>query len=327
MWCAQAFAADRGIIVTSDELASTAANAQSSNDFQITAGSEGVIPVSVEAGEPIIDVVIDGRGPFPMTLDTGTEDTLTPEAAALLGLEIKGSGTERTSSGRAMSNAFTQVIAMQIGNARMMDQPFRVVPVPLYLTDRGHQPSLAGFIGYEVLARFAVRLDYENKTITLKPASSFRYEGNGTHLPLLFTGDTPVVQAAADGIPGTFAIDTGSQGGLTLRREFVERHRLEAHHPRQLRIKSGAVDRPYEAIITRLDRFEIADSRIDRPAARFPSNKNAAWPPFAKVDGSIGYEILRQFVLTFATRTTTSGWSVRPLSVRRLFRGRRAFRP
>ena len=65
------------------------------------------------------------------------------------------------------------------------------------------------------------------------------------------------------------------------------------------RIKSGAIDRPYEAIITRLDRFEIADSRIDRPAARFPSNKIAAWPPFAKVDGSIGYEILRQFVLTF----------------------------
>ncbi len=104
MWCAQAFAADRGIIVTSDEPASTATNAQSSKDFQIFAGSEGVIPVSVEAGEPIIDVVIDGRGPFPMTIGTGTEDTLAPEAAALLGLEIKGSGTEHTSSGRTMSN-------------------------------------------------------------------------------------------------------------------------------------------------------------------------------------------------------------------------------
>lgn len=264
-----------------------------------SAGYEDAIPVAVEAGEPIIDVLIDGRGPFPMIVDTGAANTLTPETAALLGLEIIGSGTALTSSGRATSSTFTQVSAIQLGHARLTDQSFGVVPMPLYFTDRGHRSPLAGLIGYEVLAEFVVRLDYANKTMTLTPASSFHYAGNGAHLLLGFTGNTPTVQVAADGIPGAFAIDTGSQGGLTPRREFVERSHLESHHPRQLRIKSGAVDAPYEAIMTRLDRFDIAGSRIDRPATRFPSNANATWPPFADVDGSIGYEILRQFVLTF----------------------------
>jgi C-terminal processing protease CtpA/Prc len=51
--------------------------------------------------------------------------------------------------------------------------------------------------------------------------------------------------------------------------------------------------------MTRLDRFDIAASRTERPATRFPSNVNAGWPPFAAVDGSIGYEILKQFIITF----------------------------
>lgn len=272
---------------------------QSSMDSRIIFGSEAVIPISVEAGEPIIEVTINGRGPFPMVFDTGAEDILTPEAAAALGLEINGRGTARTLSGGTISTAFTQVNTVRIGNAEMTDQRFSVAAVPLYFTDRGSRPPLAGFIGYEFLARFAVRLDYANKTLTLKPAAGFRFEGNGTYLPLLFTGNTPAVRAAADGIPGIFAIDTGDEGALALRREFVERHRLEIHHPQELRIKSGAADRPYEAIMTRLDRFDIAKSRIERPATRFPSNQLAGWPPFADVDGSIGYEILRQFIITF----------------------------
>jgi hypothetical protein len=60
----------------------------------------------------------------------------------------------------------------------------------------------------------------------------------------------------------------------------------------------GPFPRPYEAIMTRLDRFDIAKSRIERPATRFPSNRMAGWPPFADVDGNIGYEILRQFLIT-----------------------------
>ena len=45
----------------------------------------------------------------------------------------------------------------------MTNQPFAVLGLPSYVTDRGSRPPLAGFIGYELLARFAARLDYENK--------------------------------------------------------------------------------------------------------------------------------------------------------------------
>jgi hypothetical protein len=269
-----------------------------SMDSRMVSGSETIVPFSIENGQVIVDVRINDRGPFPMMFDTGTSDALTPEAAAELGLEIKSTGTGRASGERDIPISHTHVASMRLGNAEMTDQPFVVIAVPLYLRDRGSRPPLAGFIGYELLARFAVRLDYEGRTLTLKAARDFRYDGSGARLPFVFTGKTPAAPAAADGIVGTFAIDTGSSGALALRREFVERHGFEARHPSGIRIKAAGVAGAYETIMTRIDRFDIAESPIERPATRFPSNGKGGIP-FTDADGSIGYEILRQFVITF----------------------------
>ena len=289
---APAFAADRPVSADADVPAAR------SPDFRVISGSEAVVPVSIEAGAVIVDVRINGRGPFPLMFDTGAEDTLTPETAASLGLKTEGSGSFQDSGGDRVAITFTRTHTVSLGHAEMTDQRFAVLGLPPYVTDRGSRSPLAGFIGYELLARFAARLDYDRKTLTLTPGPDFRYHAKGERVPLSFAEKTPVVPAVADGIAGKFVIDTGSSGALTLRREFVEAHDLETRHPAALRIKSVGAAGPFEAILMRLDRFEIADSRIDRPATRYPSIRGEGLP-FTDVDGSIGYEILRQFAITF----------------------------
>src|SRR6266481_3391847 len=123
-----------------------AAEGEGSADFRIISGSESVVPVSVEAGEVIVDVSINGRGPFPLIFDTGAEDTVTPETAAAIGLKTEGTGTFRDSGGGTLPIAFTRVAAVRLGDAEMTDQPFAVLALPLYLTDRGNRPPIAGFI-------------------------------------------------------------------------------------------------------------------------------------------------------------------------------------
>lgn len=233
-----------------------------------------------------------------MMFDTGGVEAVTPEAAAALGLEVEGDGTALGSGEAAIAVAFTRVKEMRLGDAKLLDQTLLVSPLPRFVTDRGARPPLAGFVGYELLARFAVRLDYEGITMTLTPAQKFRYGGTGICVPLAFADKIPVIPAAADGITGTFEIDTGSSSALVLQREFVEQHGFEARHPSVLRMKIGGVDGVFETIITRLDRFGIAKSEIERPAAEFPSNGKSGLP-VTGVDGSIGYQILRQFVITF----------------------------
>ena len=278
-----------------------AAEAEGSADSRIISGLESVVPVSVEAGEVIVDVSIDGRGPFPLIFDTGAENAVTPEIAAALGLKTEGTGTVRDSGGGSLSIAFTRVAEVRIGDAEMSDQRFSVLPLPRHVTDRGNRPAIAGFIGYELLTRFAVRLDYGHSILTLRPGTDFRYEGKGVRVPFTLAGNTAVVPGAADGIEGRFVVDTGSTGALTLRRAFVEDHGLDARHPSALRIKSIGAAGPFETILMRLDRFDIAGSRIDRPATRYASIGQQGLP-FTDIDGSIGYEILRQFVITFDYR-------------------------
>jgi hypothetical protein len=58
-----------------------AGEAEGSTDSRIISGSESVVPVSVEAGEVVVDVSINGRGPFPLIFDTGADDAVTPEMA------------------------------------------------------------------------------------------------------------------------------------------------------------------------------------------------------------------------------------------------------
>lgn len=263
-------------------------------------GSDGktVVPISVENGLVIVDVTIDGRGPFPMMFDTGGVEAVTPETASALGLQVRGRDTARGSAEGAIPVAFTHVKEMRVGDAELLDQPLIVSPLPRFFTDRGGWPPLAGFLGYELLTQFAVRLDYEERTITLTPTRDFRYGGGGACVPLVFADKIPVVPAAADGFVGRFEIDTGSSSALVLQRQFVEQHGFETGHPNVLRMKVGGVDGVFESMATRLDSFGLAKSEIERPAAEFPSNGESGLP-VTDVDGSIGYQILRQFVITF----------------------------
>ena len=143
-----------------------------------------------------------------------------------------------------------------------------------------------------------MRLDYDHRMVTLTRVRDFHHRAGGKREPLVFVDKLPVVPAAVDGIAGKFEIDTGSSAALVLQRKFVEQHGLEVRHPGGLRMKSGGVDGVFETIITRVDGFGIANAEIARPAAEFPEQGRSG-TPLTEVDGSIGYQILRQFVITF----------------------------
>ena len=65
---------------------------------------ESAVPVSVENGQIIVNVSINGQGPFSMTFDTGGVEAVTPEAA--LGLTSEGSGTMHGSGDGKIPVAF-----------------------------------------------------------------------------------------------------------------------------------------------------------------------------------------------------------------------------
>ena len=136
-----------------------------------------ILPVSVENGQLIVNANINGQGPFPMMFDTGSVEAITPKTATALGLSVEGAGTVRGSGERAVSVALTHLQTLRLGGAELSDIALPVIPLPQFITDRGNRAPLAGLIGFGVLSRFAVRLSYDDRTLTLIPAEDFRYSG------------------------------------------------------------------------------------------------------------------------------------------------------
>ena len=149
-----------------------------------------ILPVSVENGQLIVNANINGQGPFPMLFDTGSVEAITPKIATALGLSVEGAGTVRGSGERAVSVALTHLQTLRLGGAELSDIALPVIPLPQFITDRGNRPPLAGLIGFGVLSRFAVRLSYDDQTLTLIPAGDFRYSGRGERVPLFFADKT-----------------------------------------------------------------------------------------------------------------------------------------
>jgi hypothetical protein len=256
------------------------------------------IPFSIANGQVVVNATINGHGPFPMMFDTGSVEALTPATASALGLAIAGSGTLRGAAEQVVPVSGATIREVRLGEASITDVRVPVAPLPRFFEDRGDQPPLAGFLGYEFLARFAIRLDYQRKTLTPTPADQFHYWGAGERVALFFADKLPVIAAAADGIAGQFEIDAGSSNALVLQASFADRNNLSLRHPSALRMKAGGVDGVFKIAATRLDSFKIGHNTIERPAAELPLNGRAGLP-VASLDGSIGYPILRQFTITF----------------------------
>src|SRR5580658_2454929 len=152
-------------------------------DDSSVVGGKTVVPIE-HNGFVIVNAMINGQGPFGFILDTGGHDILTPEAAKSIGLVLEGAGSSGGSGEGRVSEKYARVSRVDIGGMTMRDQTFTVLPMSYATVEQGPRPPLAGILGLEVFERFAVRLDYLGKTLTLEPLKTFVHHGSGTAVPL-----------------------------------------------------------------------------------------------------------------------------------------------
>ena len=133
-------------------------------------------PVKVFHGLPIVSLCINGRGPYELLLDTGTESTLVDQKLAR---ELQLTIVDRTQLitpngmhpvGRAIAETVT------VGSRRLANIEFLVDDLrELHSVD----PQLRGILGQNVLAHFNFVLDYRHRQLEFEPAA----EESGIEIP------------------------------------------------------------------------------------------------------------------------------------------------
>jgi len=138
------------------------------------------VPLRVDKGVIFFDVMVDGKGPFAFILDPAADGGIT--------------GTRYISLDGAPVD--TAKVDISVGTLHLGTLPLRVFDGDGAYLDPKHDPAagpIAGTLGPELLARFAMRLDYGHAALGFTPLAAFQYQGKGKALPLVFHDVMPLI--------------------------------------------------------------------------------------------------------------------------------------
>ncbi len=163
-----------------------------------------------------------------------------------------------------------------------------------------------GILGHEFLAQYVVRIDFDDRELTLYDPKSFSYTGSGTVLPIEMRQGIPIVKArfglpGRNPIEGEFLVDAPYRGVVEFATPFIRRHDLltaaRKLTPRLIPGIGVGVGGPGPRDEGRIEWIELGPYRMKLPVAAFAEAKAGA---FGRTDiaGIIGDELLRRFTVT-----------------------------
>ena len=182
---------------------------------------DSVLAASADAAHRMtVPVTVNGRGPFPFIVDTGSTATVLSDAlAAQLGLRPGGKLLVKAATGVAESGA-VRVESLAVGRRRLANL---LTPV-LARSDLG----ALGLLGIDAMSRQKLVMDFRKNQMLLTTSSRRRED------PRAFTvtakskyGQLLLVDCNVEGMPLYVILDTGSEltiGNVTMR-TMLERHR------------------------------------------------------------------------------------------------------
>ena len=133
--------------------------------------TQGVtVPAEIRHGDQgstlvVVEVVIHGKGPYPMALDTGASLTLIDRGLAdKLGLKVAGPPEQITGVGGAQQVTPVNISNWSLGKAQLPSMTITSAP----LSDLQNSAGVDGLLGSDMLDRFgAITIDYANSQVTL----------------------------------------------------------------------------------------------------------------------------------------------------------------
>lgn len=257
-------------------------------DFEMPAS--GVATVPTEHGI-IFEAKINGKGPFKMIFDTGSNNILSEGVAKQVGIVPEGDAKKLATDNGTVDVRQATAKSLQIGDVTLHDQPFVLMDLPL---DPGAPVAV---VGYEFLQRFVVKIDYEHNRMTMYDPARFSHGGPGVGVPMQVQSHLLFVHASVDGFKGNFALDTGNQVALELDLGFVRINDLVGwtharFHGYAGRSYTGPLPDTYYA---RIHKLTIGEAEVDDIAANLSQGEAHDGEP----DGNIGQSVLGQFNCTF----------------------------
>ena len=262
------------------------------------------VPIVLEGRQLLVWASVNGRAAMPFILDTGGHAILDSVAARRLGLRGVGGGASGGAGAGTVAERYTRVGSVRVGNAELVDQPFVIIDYPYDFYERGRKMPLAGILGLEWFERYAIRIDYARRTLTLWPLAAFVVKPHVPSLPIRFQEDMPLARAAADGHEGDFGVDTGNAGIVILYGDFLRRSGLLAKYAPGYALRGEGTGGGNTGRRETLASFAIAGHTLRDLDANFTQMKTGSFSSWTEA-GDLGLTVLSRFTPAFDYATQT----------------------
>ena len=160
--------------------------------------------------------------------------------------------------------------------------------------------TLGGLIGYDLLSRFPVKVDFRRRLLTIYNPSKWTPSDSQYAVPLNLTSKVPSVEVEIDSAIGNFLVDLGNSIGLILHKSFADKHNLMAGFS-DIKDEVGGISGIGGSTTAKSARgtlLRIGRTEIKRPALLVIDGE-AGVLRSSELDGNLGNSILAQFLVLF----------------------------
>jgi PDZ domain/Aspartyl protease len=223
-----------------------------------------VLPFDPYGGAIYVPSVINGDSAWLM-FDTGLPHTgLDREWAQAIGaIPAPGAGA------RAAPPVTTVLDTLRLGDIALHTYPVALYPLRPVSEASGRLQR--GLVGDDVMQRFTVEIDFQQRQVRLYDPERYHYAGPGTVVPFTADADLPLLSGSVKirgqrAIPARLLLDTGASGlCLILTTPFVAQHGLSKVSPAiEAPIGTGLAGELH-GLIARLQELRVGSLRVQFP--------------------------------------------------------------
>lgn len=269
------------------------------------------IPFEVFGDHIFIKVKVDGSEPLDFIFDTGDGLTVISNDVATK-LNLKANQTvKKTSAGGTVTGALIDHNKLEIGQLEIED-------IEVYSLDLNHLERLIGrnidgIIGFDLLDKHIVQIDYSRMEFEIYDNNTFLYNGDGMEFDLKLTSYIPHIPCTVklnngETLKGEYFVNTGAGTTVDFNTPFVNKHDIIEKTGKHYSYLTGGIEKGetvhYEG---RVVDFKIKDITFsDMPVGI--SQAKSGIQHSKKVFGIIGNNVLRRFNIIFDYKNYKMYW-------------------
>ena len=273
--------------------------------------SKGILAANIpfetgKDGHIFLRVRVNNSQPLLFGLDSGFEQTaVSAKQAKALNLVLYGDAQVAGGGENTEEFSFSKNVSFDLSGVKFKLKEIGVLSLDFPSPVPGE--SIAGILGYDVISRFVVEIDFTNKVLSFYDPRAYRYRGRGDILPVKMIDNNPAIQATVSlpglrPVSGMFVIDTGAGNDIFFNSPFVRKYKLldskqEMTDAASLGIGGASKIRIGRATGVRLGKTVITDTRVNFSQATKGDSATTL------TAGYIGNGIFRRFKLMIFDQT------------------------